>query len=208
MIPAITAVRMSGASTRSELPLLVLGPSLGSSAAALWTECAAGLTDHFDVLAWDLPGHGHNRGVPEEGFTMAELAAGVLRVVDEVLGQRSELGADAGGAFAYAGVSVGGAVGLQLLLDVPARVTSAVLVCTGAKIGTAEAWADRIDQVTVSGTSVLVAGSAERWFAPGFLDRRRKVGSALLTSLADAVRHRLPAGLLGAGGLRRPRPAG
>ncbi|CAN5254815.1 3-oxoadipate enol-lactonase [soil metagenome] len=187
MIPAITAVRMSGASTRSDLPLLVLGPSLGTSATALWTECAEGLTDYFDVLAWDLPGHGYNRGVPEEAFTMAELAAGVLQVVDEVLVQRSELGDGAGGPFAYAGVSVGGAVGLQLLLDAPDRVAGAVLLCTGAKIGEAEGWADRIDQVSASGTSVLVSASAGRWFAPGFLDRRPEVGSALLTALADAV---------------------
>ncbi len=177
MIPAITAVRMSGASTRSELPLLVLGPSLGTSAAALWTDCAAGLVDHFDVLAWDLPGHGHNRGVPEESFTMAELAAGVLRVVDEVLVQRSELGDGAGGAFTYAGVSVGGAVGLQLLLDAPGRVLSAVLICTGAKIGSAETWSDRIDQV----------------------ERLRHLGAGLLLGRA-LVRARLPRP-------RGPRPA-
>ena len=64
---------------RAELPLLVLGPSLGTSARSLWGDCATHLTDAFDVLAWDLPGHGHNRSVPEEPFTMAELAAGVLR---------------------------------------------------------------------------------------------------------------------------------
>ena len=93
MIPSITVVRMTGARHRSELPLLVLGPSLGTSAATLWTACAAGLTDAFDVVAWDLPGHGHNRGVPEEPFTMAELAAGVehlrshtaLRVASQVI---------------------------------------------------------------------------------------------------------------------------
>lgn len=181
--PVVSAVRLSGARHRAELPLLVLGPSLGTSAATLWTECAAGLTDVFDVLAWDLPGHGHNRSVPDEPFTMAALAAGVLRVVDDVLEQRGELG----GTFAYAGDSVGGAVGLQLLLDAPARVSSAVLLCTGAKIGDAAVWTGRIDQVSVSGTPVLVPGSVERWFAPGFLERRPEVGSALLHALADTA---------------------
>ena len=70
MIPAITAVRLTGAQHRAELPLLVLGPSLGTSATALWSACATHLTDAFDVVAWDLPGHGHNRSVPEERFTM------------------------------------------------------------------------------------------------------------------------------------------
>ena len=40
MIPSITALRMSGARNRAELPLLVLGPSLGTSATTLWTHCA------------------------------------------------------------------------------------------------------------------------------------------------------------------------
>ena len=179
MIPSITAVRLSGARNRAELPLLVLGPSLGTSAKALWTHCAPGLTDAFDLVAWDLPGHGHNRVVPEEPFTMAELAAGVLRVVDEVLAERSEIG----GSFLYAGVSVGGAVGLQLLLDQPDRVTAAVLLCTGAKIGDEATWSGRVGQVSVSGTPVMVTGSAERWFGPGFLDRNPDVGSSLLQAL-------------------------
>ena len=121
MIPVVTAVRLTGAAHRAELPLLVLGPSLGTSATTLWSDCAAaGLSDVFDVVAWDLPGHGHNRSVPEEPFTMAELAAGVLRVVDDVQAERGD------DTFFYAGDSVGGTVGLQLLLDVPARVSAAV----------------------------------------------------------------------------------
>ena len=181
MTPSITAVRMTGARHRAELPLLVLGPSLGTSAATLWSACAAGLTDAFDVVAWDLPGHGHNRAVPEEPFTMAELATGVLRVVDDILVERG-----GGDTFAYAGVSVGGAVGLQLLLDAPARVTSAVLLCTGAKIGDEATWTGRMGQVSVSGTPVMVAGSAERWFGAGFLEREPERGSALLHALQQA----------------------
>lgn len=181
-IPTITAVRLSGAANRAELPLLVLGPSLGTSASALWSECAAGLTEVFDVVAWDLPGHGHNHTVGEESFTMAELAQGVLRVLAEILEQRDQFG----GSFAYAGDSVGGAVGLQLLLDHPRRVTAAVLLSTGAKIGEPAMWTGRIAQVSMSGTPVMVSGSAERWFGPGFLDRSPDIGSRLLHSLQEA----------------------
>jgi 3-oxoadipate enol-lactonase/4-carboxymuconolactone decarboxylase len=155
---------------------------LACLAATLWAAAAAGLTDHFDVLAWDLPGHGHNRSVPEEPVTMAELTAGVLAVVDDVQTHRGDLGTP----FAYAGVSVGGCVGLQLLLDVPQRVSTAVLLCTGARIGDATVWADRIGQVQASGTPVLVGGAAERWFAPGFADRDPGTVSLLLHALQDA----------------------
>ncbi|HET7350195.1 MAG TPA: 4-carboxymuconolactone decarboxylase [Marmoricola sp.] len=182
-VPSISVVRMTGAAHREELPLLVLGPSLGTSAQTLWGQCAPHLTDAFDVLAWDLPGHGHNHAVPEEPFTMAELAQGVLHVVDDVLAQRGELGA----AFAYAGVSIGGGVGQQLLLDHPDRVISAVMLCTGARIGDAALWQDRVDQVGASGTPVMVAGSAERWFSPGFVERHPEVASPLLHALQDAA---------------------
>jgi 3-oxoadipate enol-lactonase/4-carboxymuconolactone decarboxylase len=175
--PVITAVRLSGAAHREELPLLVLGPSLGTSAVTLWGAAAAGLREAFDVVAWDLPGHGHNRSVPEEPVTMADLAAGVLAVVDELR---------PGTAFAYAGVSVGGCVGLQLLLDVPGRVDSAVLLCTGARIGDEAVWSDRIAQVRASGTSGLVGSTVGRWFAPGFVEREPAVVSSLLHALQDA----------------------
>jgi 3-oxoadipate enol-lactonase/4-carboxymuconolactone decarboxylase len=180
-VPTITAVRLTGSANRAELPLLVLGPSLGTSAATLWTACAAGLTGAFDVVAWDLPGHGYNTTVPEDSFTMDELAQGVLRVLEEILEQRDQFG----GSFAYAGDSVGGCVGLQLLLDHPGRVTEAVLLCTGAKIGDASTWAGRVGQVAVSGTSVMVSGSAERWFGDGFLERSPDIGSSLLHGLQD-----------------------
>jgi 3-oxoadipate enol-lactonase / 4-carboxymuconolactone decarboxylase len=181
MIPAITMVRLTGARDRERLPLLVLGPSLGTSATTLWSECAIGLNDAFDVVAWDLPGHGHNRAVPDEPFTVAELAAGVVSVIDDLLSGRGE----PGGAFFYAGDSVGGAVGLQLLLDMPERVLAAALLCTGAQIGSPDLWADRIGQVRASGTPAIVSSAAERWFGPDFLDREPERGSALLHALQD-----------------------
>ena len=190
MIPHVTAVRMTGRKDRADLPLLVLGPALGTSATALWGECAGKLSDVFDVLAWDLPGHGHNLTVPEEPFTISELAAGVLAIVDEVQHQRE----DAGSPVFYAGDSVGGVVGLQLLLDSPGRIRSAALLCTGAKVGDAARWTERVGQVRTSGTSGLVPACTERWFGRGFLDSRPDVGAGLLEALQEAVGRRLPPG--------------
>ncbi len=123
------------------------------------------------------------------GFTMAELAAGVLAFADRVLSERGE----PGGRLYYAGDSLGGAVGLQALLDAPDRIVAAVLLCTGAKIGDAEGWRERAARVRASGTTVVVNQSVERWFAPGFLEREPQIASRLLDSLraADAEAYAL-----------------
>ena len=115
---------------------------------------------------------------------MAELATAVLGLAEKTLAERGE----AGGSFAYAGDSAGGAVGLQLLLDAPARVRSAVLISTGAKIGEPAAWRERAELVRTSGTPVMVEGSAQRWFAPGFVEREPEITARLLHSLQDADR--------------------
>ena len=117
-------------------------PRIGTSVDALWSACAAQLAGEFHLVGWDLPGHGSNAHVGEP-FTIAELAAGVLQLADGVLDERDE----PGGAFCYAGDSVGGAVGLQLLLDAPDRVRQAAVICTGAKIGDAAMWSERAAKV-------------------------------------------------------------
>jgi len=168
----VTLVRLGPA---RGLPLLVLGPSIGTSAETLWGPAARYLNDSFDVVGWDLPGHGTNADPGTGDLLMEHLASDVLAAVDAL----------GGGTFFYAGDSVGGAVGLQLLLDAPERVNAAALFCTGAKIADAESWAQRIEEVHASGTPSLVSGSAERWFAPGFLEREPATGSALLHALSD-----------------------
>jgi 3-oxoadipate enol-lactonase/4-carboxymuconolactone decarboxylase len=179
-VPVIVGVQLAG---HPGLPLLLCGPSLGTSAVALWSQSAELLGDGFHVVGWDLPGHGSSPAT-DEPFTMAELAAAVLGLADKTLAERGE----PGGSFAYAGDSAGGAVGLQLLLDAPTRVSSAVLLSTGAKIGDAEGWHERAATVRTSGTPVMVAGSTQRWFAPGFIEREPETTARLLHSLQDADR--------------------
>jgi 3-oxoadipate enol-lactonase/4-carboxymuconolactone decarboxylase len=185
-VPKITGVQLSNPSAG---PLLLLGNSIGTSGTALWSASAAFLGERFHVVAWDLPGHGRNTDPVSDGFSMAELAAGVMAFADRVLTDRGE----PGGRLYYAGDSLGGVVGLQALLDAPDRILAAVLLCTGAKIGDAAGWWERAARVRASGTTVLVNQSVERWFAPGFLEREPEVASQLLDSLraADAEAYAL-----------------
>jgi len=150
---------------------VVLGNSLGTSSWTCWGPVIELLPHDWRAIAVDLPGHGNNTESPDT-LTIVDLARPLLDLVQ--------------GPFLFAGDSVGGQIGLQLLLDAPDRVLGAVLCCTGAKIGDESVWQDRIAQVRASGTASLVSASAERWFAPGFVEREPERASALLHTLREA----------------------
>lgn len=169
-IPTLVGTRLG---THTGEPPLILGPSLGTST-VLWDQAADLLAPHFSLLAWDLPGHGHSPAT-DKSFSVAELADGVIRLAN-----------DAGmGTFCYAGLSLGGQVGLELALRHPDRVLRLAIICSAAKLGDAPAWNERAATVRAQGTPVMVDGSAKRWFAEGFIAEQSERAGALLHALCD-----------------------
>lgn len=165
-------------------PTLVLGPSLGTGAKALWGPAVPLLAEHFTLIAWDLPGHGGS-AASEADFTMAELAAAVVALLKTL---EDEGTVDPDQSVFYAGVSIGGATGVQLGHDHPGLFAGLAIICSAAKIGTPEGWRERAELVAKAGTPTMVAGSAERWFAPGFIEANPVVSTDLLHTLQDADR--------------------
>lgn len=175
--PTLRGLLSPAAPTSPASPLLVLLASLGTTT-ELWDGVVARLSAFPDtprILRVDLPGHGASP-VAGDAFSVADLAEGVLTLVDEV----------GGGAFHIAGDSLGGAVALEVAIAAPERVLGLAMLCSGARIGTPEGWAQRAAQVRASGTASVVAGSAQRWFAPGYLDAHPDgPGPAALSTLMD-----------------------
>ncbi|MDO9398852.1 MAG: alpha/beta fold hydrolase [Herbiconiux sp.] len=165
--PTIALTDLGGA---PELPLLVLGPSLGTST-ILWETAAPALRAHHRLLAWDLPGHGASP-VATDPFSVADLADALAASVD--------------GPFVYAGVSLGGATGLELLLRHPGRVRAAAIVASGAQLGEPAAWHERAATVRAESTSSIIVASAQRWFAPGSMAAHPDLTGRLLHALQDA----------------------
>lgn len=155
-------------------PLVVLGPSLGTST-ILWEDVVPALAADYRVVAWDLPGHGASVAA-DEPFTTGELADAVAAGVRELAADR----------VLYAGVSLGGAVGLELCLRHPELVVAAAIVASGAKLGDPEAWHERAAHVRAQSTSSLIVPSAQRWFAPDSVARRPQLTGRLLHALQDA----------------------
>lgn len=158
----------------ADAPLLILGPSLGTST-ILWESVLPEIAVSHRVVAWDLPGHGASAPA-SEAFSVDDLA-------DAVAGAARDLGAD---RLRYAGVSLGGAVGLALLLRHPSLVERAAILCSGAMIGEPDDWHARAAQVRAQSTSSLLIGSAQRWFAPGSIARHPALTGRLLHALQDA----------------------
>ncbi|GGJ06813.1 alpha/beta fold hydrolase [Streptomyces brasiliensis] len=160
-------------------PVLVLGPSLGTST-AVWEPQPPTLAEHYRVLRFDLPGHGASPGalLPDTGpgrTTVADLARLVLGLVDHY---------DTG-RFHYAGISLGGAIGAQLALRHPERVASLALVCSSAHFGGPEGWRERAALVRRAGMGALAGLMPARWFADP-ATAGTPYGKALLGDLAAA----------------------
>ncbi|MGW0550140.1 bifunctional 3-oxoadipate enol-lactonase/4-carboxymuconolactone decarboxylase PcaDC [Streptomyces altiplanensis] len=159
---------------------LILGPSLGTSL-AVWEPQLAALARTHRVLRWDLPGHGSTPAglIPLDGTaTVADLAALVLRAAD----------AQGWTSFAYAGVSIGGAVGLHLATHRPERISSLAVVCSSARFGDPAAWHERAGLVRTRGTGAMAASRPGTWFAPAF------AAAPVARALVDDLRAADPAG--------------
>lgn len=161
----------AGSAPRSPVSLIV-GPALGTSAETAWGPAGALLSKHHDTLAWDLPGHGRSRPASAP-FTVADLADAVVHLADDAGLER----------FAYAGVSIGGAVGLELAVRHPERLVSLTAICTLGQFGTPEGWRDRARQVRSEGL-VIAPDAATRMFAPGFADAHPARAEQLLQAMA------------------------
>ncbi|MEV5971568.1 alpha/beta fold hydrolase [Streptomyces sp. NPDC051921] len=140
---------------REDAPVLVLGPSLGTTW-HMWDRQIPELTRSWRVVRFDLPGHG---GAP------AQPAASVAELGDRLLATLDELGIQ---RFGYAGCAFGGAIGLDLALRAPHRVASLALVATSPRFGSADEFRRRGVIVRTNGLEPIARTAPEQWFTPTF----------------------------------------
>ncbi|MEV6615890.1 3-oxoadipate enol-lactonase [Streptomyces sp. NPDC051051] len=163
-------------------PPLILGPSLGTSY-ALWDEVAPELSVTHRVIRWDLPGHGGSAAdLIGPGATVGDLAALVLALADSLGLER----------FSYAGVSLGGAVGLHLALHRPERVSSLAVICSSAHFNGARPWRERAALVRREGLAPVAESADARWFTggftvPGLVADHRRADPAAYAACCDAL---------------------
>ena len=161
-------------------PLLILGPGIGTAVEPLWGKTAQLLAEHYEIIGYDLPGHGRSEPSTEQ-WSLDHLAKVAARIATDATD-----GTDR--KVFFAGVSLSGAVAQRVAAvhgDVFDRVA---MVCSSPKFGTPEAWTERAEYVSTAGTPAMVERAAKTWFAPGFIEEHPTESTALLHSLQDADR--------------------
>jgi 3-oxoadipate enol-lactonase len=136
----------------ADAPVLVLCNSLGTTR-RLWEPQMPAFTSDFRVLRWDHRGHGLSPTAPG-AYTMAMLAGDLVQLLDRLSIARASV----------CGMSLGGAVAMQLAVAEPGRVDRLVLACTTSRFGDPAVWRERAVTVRREGTAPVADAAIGRWF--------------------------------------------
>jgi 3-oxoadipate enol-lactonase len=137
-------------------PVLLFSNPLGTDL-TVWEGQVDEFAKTFRVLRYDKRGHGSS-SAPPGPYTIEMLGRDEIALLDFLKIDLAH----------YCGLSVGGQTGIWLGVNAPERLRKLVLSNTGARIGTAEGWNNRIEAVRSGGTKAVAEMVIERWFTFDF----------------------------------------
>lgn len=155
-------------------PGLVLIHSLGADS-RMWHDQIAVLGRRRRLIWLDLPGHGSSTA-NERDYTIEDLGLDVVDVAGEA-------GLE---TFDICGISLGGAISLWLAANAGTRIDRLIACNTGAKIGTEEAWSQRIDAVLDGGMEAISEAVVPR-FITADLEQRRPAAFDRVYEMFDRI---------------------
>ncbi|HED12225.1 MAG TPA: 3-oxoadipate enol-lactonase [Gammaproteobacteria bacterium] len=140
-------------------PVVVLSHSLSSSN-MMWAPQLIQLEEHFQVLRYDVRGHGRS-GVPLGEYSLSQLAVDVIGLLDALAIEHVH----------FVGLSMGGMIAQTLALQYSQRLCSVALCDTMARIpvSTQAAWTQRIEAAQRDGMASLAEATITRWFSADFI---------------------------------------
>lgn len=137
-------------------PPLLLGGSLGTNL-SMWEPQLPALAAARRVIAFDQRGHGASPA-PAGPYAIDDLGGDVIALLDTLQLERAD----------YAGISIGGMIGLWLAINAPERVGRIAIICSSAHVDGA-AFRDRAATVLAAGSPAVVAEAVvARWFTEPF----------------------------------------
>ncbi len=156
-------------------PTLVVLPSLGTTVGS-WDfviDALSARRPRLRVQRVELPGHGSGERAGDE-FTIETLAADLVEHIMR-LGVSEVI---------VAGVSMGGAIALEVARSEPPWLRGFVMLNSAARFGNDAVWAGLEQQVALHGTASLVEPSRLGWFATGFAASATEIVERLLGAQA------------------------
>jgi len=150
---------------RDGRPVVMLSHSLGHDH-SMWDLQAADLGEHFQVLRYDIRGHGASEVTAGE-YSVERLGRDALAIAD-ALGIES---------FAFCGLSLGGMIGQWLALNAPSRLTALILANTSPRPD-AKGMEERRQKVLASGMASVAATVMGRFFSERLLEANPPVVAA------------------------------
>jgi 3-oxoadipate enol-lactonase len=145
------------------LPVLVFSNSLGTDF-KMWDAVVPALLPHFQILRYDTRGHGGTTATPEP-YSIELLGNDILALTNALKIEK----------FAFCGLSMGGLIGQWLGIYHSEKLEKLIICNTGAKIGSADMWNERIEFVLKNGMASLWTGALGRWFSPSFQNETKKI---------------------------------
>ena len=136
---------------------IVFSNSLGTDL-RLWDAVLPHLPAGLCIIRYDIRGHGLS-SCPDGPYSMGALVSDIERLLDH-LEVRDSL---------FVGLSIGGMIAQGLAAKRLDLVRAMVLSNTGAKIGTRDVWADRIQTIENYGMEAIGEATMKRWFSKDFL---------------------------------------
>lgn len=165
-----------------DAPALLMSNSLGSNL-SMWDPQMASLARRFRVIRYDSRGHGASEVTPGP-YSVEQLGRDALGVLDAVGVEKAH----------FIGLSLGGVVGMWLLLNAPERIDRAVLSNTSAHFGNPDSWNARIRTAMAEGLDGLADATMDRWFTADFQEAHPET----VARIADAFRATAPEGFCAA----------
>ena len=150
---------------RDGRPVVMLSHSLGHDH-SMWDLQAADLGEYFQVLRYDIRGHGASDVTAGE-YSVDELGRDAVAIAD-ALGIES---------FAFCGLSLGGMIGQWLALNAPSRLTALVLANSSARPD-AKRMEERRQMVLASGMAAVAETVMSRFFSERLLEANPPVVAA------------------------------
>ena len=174
--------RLTGTAGR---PVVMLSHSLGLDH-GMWDPQAVDLERHFQVLRYDLRGHGAS-DAPAGEYSIEQLARDALALAD-ALGVQT---------FAFCGLSIGGMIGQWIAAHAGERLTHLVLANTTSRMADPSAMEVRRQTVLAEGMAavtdaalraVLLAGRRGRRGAAGRVGTPRRCSRPIRPATPAAAR--------------------